>query len=100
MINYEHKLCIEYNGLMFHSHGASPYAKFNNLNIDEYYHLRKTERVQEKGFKLLHIFENEWLNKNKREVWKSIIKEKMNLHEKIKIDLYKLEGELKQYDLV
>ena len=86
MINYEHKLCIEYNGLMFHSHGASPYAKFNNLNIDEYYHLRKTERVQEKGFKLLHIFENEWLNKNKREVWKSIIKEKMNLHEKIKID--------------
>ena len=73
MINYEHKLCIEYNGLMFHSHGASPYAKFNNLNIDEYYHLRKTERVQEKGFKLLHIFENEWLNKNKREVWKSII---------------------------
>lgn len=86
MINYDIKLCIEYNGLMFHSYGSSPYNKFNNLDIDKYYHLRKTERVQEKGFKLLHIFENEWLNKNKREVWKSIINS--NLGNNIFIDDY------------
>ena len=71
MISYENKLCIEYNGVMFHSYGKSEHAKFNKLNIDEYYHLRKTENVQNNGFKLLHIFENEWLNK--REVWVSII---------------------------
>jgi hypothetical protein len=84
MINYENKLCIEYNGLMFHSYGKSEYVKFNKLDIDEYYHLRKTEKVQNNGFTLLHIFENEWLNK--REVWKSIINS--NLGNNIFIDNY------------
>lgn len=86
MINYENKLCIEYNGLMFHSYGKSEYDKFNKLDIDEYYHLRKTEKVQNNGFTLLHIFENEWINKDKREVWISIINS--NLGNNIFIDDY------------
>ena len=81
-----HKFAIEFDGLLYHSKGLSKYKLFDNPSIDEYYHLDKTIKVQEKGYILYHIFENEWLNKNKREVWKSIIKEKMNLHEKIKID--------------
>lgn len=86
MISYENKLCIEYNGLMFHSHGISEHSRFNNPEIDKYYHLDKTVKVQEKGYQLLHIFENEWLDLKNKEIWKSIINEKLGLNEKIKID--------------
>lgn len=46
-------LAIEFNGLYFHS------DKFQNYN----YHLNKTTQCQEKGIKLIHIFEDEWKNK-------------------------------------
>lgn len=52
-------LGIEFNGLYFHS------DKFQHNN----YHLDKTQQCQEKGIKLIHIFEDEW--KNKEEVVKS-----------------------------
>jgi hypothetical protein len=53
------KLGIEFNGLYYHS------DKFQHNN----YHLNKTQQCQEKGIKLIHIFEDEW--KNKEEVVKS-----------------------------
>lgn len=49
-------IAIEYNGLRWHS---------EEFNKDKYYHLRKLERCNEKGVRLLQIFEDEWLeNKN------------------------------------
>ncbi len=60
------KLGIEFNGLYFHS------DKFQHNN----YHLDKTQQCQEKGIKLIHIFEDEW--KNKKEVVKSRLLELIN----------------------
>ena len=47
-------LAIEYCGLYFHSEG---------MGKDKNYHLNKLKLCQEKGIKLITIFEDEWLNK-------------------------------------
>lgn len=47
-----HKLAIEYNGLYWHS---------ENQGKDKNYHLRKTELAESKGYHLIQIFEDEWL---------------------------------------
>ena len=79
----DYKLGIEFNGIMYHSFGKSNIPKFNNLDIDKNYHLNKTELSEQNGYHLLHIFENEWMNSTTREIWKSIIKNKLGLCEKI-----------------
>lgn len=74
-----HKFAIEFDGLMFHSYGKSKYSMFNNFGEEnQTYHLRKTEDVEERGFQLFHIFENEWQDDTKREIWKSMINNKLN----------------------
>lgn len=55
------KLAIEFDGLYWH----------NELNKDKYYHLHKTNECTQKGFHLIHIFEDEWINK--KEIWKSML---------------------------
>lgn len=47
-------ICIEYNGLLWHS------EKFTRITKD--YHLRKTEICENKGYRLIHIFEDEYVN--------------------------------------
>lgn len=50
---------------MFHSFGISNYSIFNNYDKEseyKYNYLNKTKLCEEKGIKLFHIFENEWLN--------------------------------------
>ena len=42
---------IEYNGLVWHS---------ERFNKDRNYHLKKLEECNEKGIKLIQIFEDEW----------------------------------------
>lgn len=60
----ELKLAIEYNGLYWHREGPK---------ISKNYHLDKTTKCVEKGIRLLHIFETEWLyNQN---IVKSIIRQ-------------------------
>jgi len=49
------KICIEYNGLYYHT---------DKMGKDENYHLNKTKECQRLGYKLIHIFEDEWI-KNK-----------------------------------
>ena len=46
-------IAIEYNGIYWHS----------ELYVDKDYHLNKTELCNDKGVKLIHIFEDEWVNK-------------------------------------
>ena len=45
-------IAIEYDGLIWHS------EKFNR---DNNYHLKKTNECKNKGIRLIHIFEDEWL---------------------------------------
>ena len=60
---------FEYNGLHWHS--------------DDYltrtYHLSKTTIAEERGYQLFHIWSHEWLNETKRDIWKSIIKNSLQL---------------------
>lgn len=49
------KIAIEYDGLIWHS------EKFKDKAFN--YHLDKTEKCAEKGVRLIHIFEDEWLEK-------------------------------------
>lgn len=51
----EHNIAIEYNGLYWHSEAAG--------KIQEY-HLTKTELCESKGIRLIHIFEDEWIEQN------------------------------------
>lgn len=54
------KLAIEFNGLYFHKEGL---IEGRAVGKDKDYHLNKTLRSNEAGYKLIHIFEDEWLNK-------------------------------------
>ena len=45
---------IEYNGLFWHS---------ERMGKDKNYHLNKQRLCEEKGIKLIHIFSDEWINK-------------------------------------
>ena len=51
-------LAFEFNGDYWHS--------INNDNINSTYHLDKTIVCEEKGIKLIHIFEYQWLNNNEQ----------------------------------
>lgn len=52
-----HNLAIEYNGLYWHSEQGS------RGRVDKHYHLSKTVECQKKGIHLMHIFEDEWIQK-------------------------------------
>lgn len=67
-----HNLAIELNGLYWHS---------ENQGKNSNYHLHKTMLCKEKNIQLLHIFEDEWLEK--QNIIKSIIKSKLNIYDKI-----------------
>ena len=48
------------------------YFSNNENNKPNNYHINKTIACEKKGIRLIHIFEDEWLNK--QNIWKSIIK--------------------------
>jgi len=64
-----HSLGIEFNGLYWHS----------NIYKDKNYHINKSNDCEAQGIQLLHVFEDEWLNK--KEIVKSIIKAKLGIIE-------------------
>ena len=55
------KIAIEYNGLFWHREGLHKAVREGK---DKNYHLNKTLIANESGYKLIHIFEDEWINKN------------------------------------
>ena len=55
-------IAIEFDGLYWHS----------DERIENNYHLEKTNLCEEKGIHLIHIFEDEWINK------KDIVKDKLS----------------------
>ena len=77
----EYKLAIEFNGAFWHSsYSLESDKKYKN------YHLMKTEMCKKKGIQLLHIFENEWLDEKKQNIWKSIINSNLGKNETINSD--------------
>jgi len=69
------KLAIEFNGLYWHSDIRG--KKYKN------YHLNKTKKCNEKGIRLIHIFEDEWINNE--EIVKSKLKYILNINNTNKI---------------
>jgi hypothetical protein len=73
-----HNLAIEFNGLYWHSSGCvEDDSKWSKQ------HLLKTNMCEGQGIQLFHIFENEWEEPNKREIWKSMIRNKLGLSKRI-----------------
>jgi transposase-like protein len=70
----EKNIAIEFDGIYYHSekHG-----------ISKSYHLIKTENCLKKGIRLVHIFEDEWLNK--KEIVKSRLKRILNEDNSVRI---------------
>lgn len=63
------KVAIEFDGLYFHS------TKFGK---DKNYHLNKTLMCEEKGIRLIHVFEDEWLFE--RPIIESIISSSLGIY--------------------
>ena len=61
----EKKVAIEFNGNFWHSEKIKPNQK---------YHLNKTLICEEQGYKLIHIWEYDWLNPDKQNILKEKIK--------------------------
>jgi hypothetical protein len=60
------KLAIEFDGLYWHS----------DLYKDKLYHLNKTNSLNKLGYRLIHIFEDEWIEK--KNICKSMILNSLN----------------------
>lgn len=70
---------IEFNGMVWHSHGTSKHSMFNNPDINENRHLEKTLLCEEKDIELFQIFEFEFQkNTTKKDIWISMINDKLN----------------------
>lgn len=63
------KIGIEFDGLYWH----------NELNKDKKYHLNKTIECEQLGIRLIHIFEDEWINK--KEILLSMFKNFLGITE-------------------
>ena len=67
----EKNIAIEYNGLFWHS----------ELWKDKGYHLTKTKMCEKLGIRLIHIFEDEWLEK--RAQVESLLKNALGVYDKV-----------------
>lgn len=71
-------LAIEFDGLYWHSCDNK-----SDENEFKYKHVDKTNSCEAIGISLLHIFEDEWNDPTKREIWKSVIKQKLGVNKRI-----------------
>lgn len=79
----EVKLGIEYNGILWHTFGTKFPQNYEKENNQKYKHYNKTKKCFDMGIKLLHINSDEWLDSNKKEIWKSILLNNLNKSKKI-----------------
>ena len=71
MVIHEHKIAIEFNGLYYHS----------DITKEQNYHQKKSLEVAKCGYHLLHIWEDDWVNK--KQIVESIISGFLNSHTKV-----------------
>lgn len=67
----EKRIAFEYNGNWWH----------NELYCDAGYHNKKTEQCKANGIRLIHVFEDQWLNKQFQ--IQSIIKSSLGLYDRV-----------------
>ena len=60
----EYKIGIEFNGIYWHS----------NLQKEKDYHIKKSKLAEQKGVRLIHIYENEWEDARIRPILESMLK--------------------------
>lgn len=77
----EKKLAIEYDGIYWHA------------QKERLYHLKKTELCEKLGIQLIHVFEDEWLNK--QEIVKSRLRNFLGKFDKI---IYARKCEVKEIE--
>lgn len=58
-----YKIAIEYNGLYWHS----------DMQRSNRFHIRKTELCREVGYRLVHIWQDDWMTSRKRKIIKSFL---------------------------
>lgn len=78
----EFRLGIEFNGLIWHSFGTSYPNNYEKEKYEKERLLRKTYFFNSHNIQVLHIFSHEWEDECKREIWQSIIKNKLNFSQK------------------
>jgi hypothetical protein len=70
------KVAIEYNGIYWHSYMKDDYSK-TLKQTDHLFcknrHKQKTDACLLQDIQLFHIFENEWIDPIKQNIWKSVI---------------------------
>jgi very-short-patch-repair endonuclease len=64
------KVAIEYNGIWYHS--------INHIE-DKNYHYNKSKMCEDKGIRLIHIWEHEWNNERQRPILENIIKSALGM---------------------
>lgn len=69
LLMYDHMIGLEYNGLIWHSEIFG--------NKDRHYHINKLNLAKENNINLFFIYDFEWANK--KEIVKSIIKNKLSI---------------------
>ena len=69
----EKQLAIEFNGNYYHT----------TNNIDKKAHYNKSKLCEEKGIRLIHIFEYEWNNERQRPILENIIKSALGINKTI-----------------
>ena len=85
------KVAIEFNGNYWHS---------NERGLDKKYHFEKSHDCEQKGIRLIHIYEYQWKDPVKQEILKSIIRNALGKNNNI-IYARKCEiRELKRSDVV
>ena len=70
----ERKVGIEYNGLYFHS-SKSRLTLDKIAGVPDYYHASKSREASEEGILVVHIWEDEW--RNRQQVVKSLLASKL-----------------------
>lgn len=80
----DNNIAIEYNGLYWHS----------DICIQSrLYHYNKSKECEEKGIRLIHIYEDEWNDPVKKEILKSLIKISLG---KVDSKIYARQCEIKE----
>jgi G:T-mismatch repair DNA endonuclease (very short patch repair protein) len=82
----EKKIAIEFNGIYWHS---------DQIKNDQMYHLNKTLKCEEVGYKLIHIWEYDWINSNKQNILKEKIKALLGVDQ---TKIYARKCEIKEID--
>lgn len=67
----EKKMAIEFNGNYWHGDNQKP----------KDYHYKKSQECEEKGIRLIHVFEYEWDNERQRPILENIIKHALGITE-------------------